>query len=149
MLRFDKNYRLIQFQYKLLMQISICRYMWHKMKTDTVSRVWIHFGTELETVNHLFLKCRKVTPLIAYSDKSINETIEEKHTDIRKVFYLTCCYENIGINFLWSATKHYIGLKFWYRKPLSLIGLKNYIKSKVLGESTAQQQLIGNALVNN
>ena len=64
LLRFDKNYRLIQFQYKLLMQISTYRYMRHRMKIDTVSPVCFHFCTELETLTTYFLNVEKLPRLL-------------------------------------------------------------------------------------
>ena len=144
---FTKNYKLIQFQYKLLMRISTCRYMRHKMNIDKVSPVCFHCGTELETLNHIFLECQKITPLISYVDSCIKENIDNDYTDINSVFYLTCSHDNSSINFIWVATKQYISMQFQHQNSLSLLGLKNYIKSLLYGESTTQQQIIESALV--
>ena len=88
----------------------------------------------------------QITQLIAYVDSCIKENIDKDYTDINSVFYLTCSHDNISINFIWLATKQYISLQFQHQKTLSLLGLKNYIKSILYGESTAQQQIIENAL---
>ena len=78
------------------------------MKIDTDSPVCFHCGTELETLNHIFLECQKVTPLIVYINKCIEENLYENYIDNNSVFYLTGSHENISINFLWVATKHFI-----------------------------------------
>ena len=97
------------------------------MNIDKVSPVCFHCGTELETLNHIFLECHKITPLIAYIDSCIKENIDKDYTDINSVFYLTCSHDNISINFIWLATKQYISLQFQHQKTLSLLGLKTIL----------------------
>ena len=146
---FTRNYKLIQFQYKLLLRISTCRYMRHKMKIDTTSPVCFHCNLELETLDHIFLKCPKTTIIYEFIESCIKVRIQENYIDTHKTYYVTCSHENPIINYLWAASKYYISSKFQKQKCLSAIGLKNYILAILHGESEAHQQAIKLALDSN
>ena len=47
---FTKNFKLIQFQYKLLMKISTCRYMRYKMKINRDCPNCVYCPLEMETL---------------------------------------------------------------------------------------------------
>ena len=49
------NYKLMQFQYKLLMRISTCKYMRYKMNIEKSSPYCSHCSSSLETLPHIFL----------------------------------------------------------------------------------------------
>merc|ERR1712240_953787 len=85
------NYKLIQFQYKLLMRISTCKYMRHKMKIVMDDGLCIHCKTELETLEHIFLKCPHTLLFINKLQKFIKDNIDVtyKHIEIEK-WYSFC-----------------------------------------------------------
>ena len=51
------NYKLIQFQYKLLMRISTCKYMRYKMRIAKDNDQCSLCQGALETLEHIFIQC--------------------------------------------------------------------------------------------
>ena len=51
------NFKLLQFQYKLLMRISTCKYMRVKMGISHGTPMCSLCNSHLETLPHIFLKC--------------------------------------------------------------------------------------------
>ena len=134
---FTKNFKLLQFQYKLLMRISTCRYMRYKMKIDINSPNCIYCTSKLETLRHIFLDCPRTIPLIIYLEYCIMNNLDANYNDPNKIFYVTCSHDNPYVNFIWAAFKLYISRSFQLFKEPCLKGLENYFKSIFHGETEA------------
>ena len=108
---FTKNFKVLQFQYKLLMRISTCRYMCYKMKIYISSLNCIYCTSMLETFRHIFLECPRTIPLIIYLEYCIINNLDANYyyyNDPNKVLYVTCSLDSPYINFIWAAFKLYI-----------------------------------------
>ena len=131
---FTNNFKLIQFQYKLLMKISTCRYMRFKMKIDTRSPNCIHCTSQIETLEHIFLECKKTTPFVTNLESCIKDKILSDYEDPDKKFYITCSHVNTSINYIWASFKFYLSRCFHNFKEPTLQGYKNYIRLLLIGE---------------
>ena len=134
---FTNNFRLIQFQYKLLMRITTCRYMRYKMNIDTNSPNCIHCKSIIETLHHIFLDCPKTFPLIIYLEYRIINYLDNNYDDPDRFFYITCSHENPFINFIWAAFKSYLSRCFQLSRGPSLKFFEYYVKSNLVGENEA------------
>ena len=143
---FTKNLKLLQFQYKLLMRISTCRYMRYKMKIDINSPNCIYCTSQVETLYHIFLECPKTTSLMIYLEELISNKVMIDYNDPNKLFYITCCHSNQSINYIWAAFKLYISHCFQRFKEPSIRGFTNYVASILHGESSDTINSITSAL---
>ena len=143
---YTRNLKIIQFQYKLIMRISTCRYMRHKMKIDTDSPNCIHCSSDLETLSHIFIDCPRTKSLIPML-KNLLKSVVYDYRDPDNVYYITCCHENQVVNYTWAAFKLYISRSFQTRNEPSWTGFKNHTRMLLIGEheSTAllMQQTLG------
>ena len=131
---FTKNFKIIQFQYKLLMRISTCRYMRYKMKIESDSPNCRYCITKLENLFHIFCECPKTVLLSNYVENCIATNFLTDYSDHKRVYYITCSHENPYINFIWATFKMYISQQFQRAKEPSLTGLKNYICTLLTSE---------------
>ena len=134
---FSKNFKLIQFQYKLLMRISTCRYKRYKMKIDTNSPDCIYCEGKVETLVHIFLECPKSISLLENLEEYVVSNMISNYSDANRLFYITCSHENPALNYIWGALKYYISRCFQNFKEPSLRGFKNSIKTLLNGENEA------------
>ena len=131
---FTRNFKLLQFQYKLLMKISTCRYMRYKMKIDIVSPNCLYCPSRPETLQHIFLECPKSIMLSIYVEHLIINNIDPNYSDPNKIYFLTCCHDSPAINFIWASFKLYISRSFQLFKEPSMAGYNNYLRSIFYGE---------------
>ena len=132
---FTKNFKLLQFQYKLLMRISTCRHMRFKMKIDKNSPNCIYCPSSVETLVHIFLECPKTVTLVDYLKQCIIENLVNDYSDPKKLYYITCSHDNTSINYIWAAFKIYISRSFQLFQEPSLIGFKNSFLKFSYGEN--------------
>ena len=109
---FTKNFKLLQFQYKLLMRISTCRHMRFKMKIDKISPNCIYCPSSVETLVHIYLECHKTITLAHYLKQCIIENLVSDYSDPLNLYYITCSHDNPSINYIWAAFKIYISRSF-------------------------------------
>ena len=132
---YTRNFKIIQFQYKLIMRISTCRYMRNKMKIDTDSPNCIYCTSELETLPHIFIDCPKTNSLVSLLESCLKNSVVKDYHDPYKLYYITCCHENQVVNYVWAAFKLYISRSFQTKNEPSWNGFKNHTRSLLIGES--------------
>ena len=132
---YTRNFKIIQFQYKLIMRISTCRYMRNKMKIDTDSHNCIYCTSELETLPHIFINCPKTNYLVSLLESCLKNSVVKDYRDPYKLYYITCCHENQVVNYVWAAFKLYISRSFQTMNEPSWNGFKNHTGSLLTGES--------------
>ena len=131
---FTKNFKLIQFQYKLLMRISTCRYMRYKMLIDRDSPNCVFCPLEMETLVHIFLKCPITTGMLLHLEQCIINKLLNNYSDPNRLFYITCCHDNQIINYIWAAFKLYVSHCFQTFEEPSITAFKNYASKLLCGE---------------
>ena len=102
------NNKLIQFQYKLLMRISTCKYMRYKMKIVKDNGQCSLCDESLETLEHIFLSCSHTK---AFCDKLkcfIQNNIDREFRDRKKMYFVLCNHSNSVINYFNLTAKWYI-----------------------------------------
>ena len=139
---FTRNFKLLQFQYKLLMRISTCRYMRYKMKIDVVSPNCLYCPSKLETLQHIFLECPKSIILSIYIEHLIIANIDPNYSDPDKIYYITCSHDSPAINFIWASFKLYVSRSFQCFKDPSITGYKNLLRTIFYGESVEIVEVI-------
>ena len=132
---FTKNFKLLQFQYKLLMRISTCRHTRFKMKIDIKSPNCIYCLSTVETLVHIFLECPITITLADYVKQCIIDNLVSDYSDPNKLFYITCSHDNPSINYIWAAFKIYISRSFQLFQEPSLTGFKNSVLKISYGEN--------------
>ena len=128
------NYKLIQFQYKLLMRISTCKYMRYKMQIAKDSDQCSLCNSALETLAHIFLYCPYS---IAFTDKLntfIRDNIYRDFRDTKKYYLITSNHANPIVNYFNITAKWYISKKFQNAKPLIWDEYIRYIRVALTGE---------------
>ena len=131
---FTNNFKLMQFQYKLLHRISTCRYMRFKMKIDRESENCYNCNVVPETLPHIFLDCPITRLFVARVTRFITERIDTNYNDDSNIFYLTCNHSNPTINFVWAVAKHYISHNFQHQIDLHWRAFRGYILRFLVGE---------------
>jgi len=141
---YTNNLKLVQFQYKLLLRISTCRYMRYKMKIEQVSENCYNCNVVAETLPHIFLECPISKLFIAQVERTIVENIDSTYNDDSRIYYLTCSHTNPSINFIWVAAKYYISLTFQKQKTFNWSAFVNLTRSLLVGEKPEIVSTINN-----
>ena len=131
---FTNNFKIIQFQFKLLHRVSTCRYMRYKMNIDRQSGNCYNCNTVLETLMHIYIECPITNLFVARVNRLIKEKIDPSYSDDTKIFYLTCSHTNPTINFLWAIAKYYISRNFQNKKNFHWVAFINFMKLSLIGE---------------
>ena len=129
-----RNLKVVQFQYKLIMNISTCRYKRYKMKIDKVSPRCFHCDEELETLPHIFLRCEKTLNFNITLERFIIDNIQHDFQDPHRVHFITCNHDNVIINYIMAVSKQYISHCFQLQKDLRWDHFKNYVSGILVGE---------------
>ena len=128
------NYKLIQFQYKLLMRISTSRYMRYKMGIVKDNPNCLKCKNNIETLTHIFINCPHTKSFLIHLRTFILLKIDPLYRD-NKCSYLITINHNIHvINYLNMAAKWYISKQFQQEQPLSWHEFKRFIRIALLGE---------------
>ena len=100
------NYKLIQFQYKLLLRISTCKYMRFKINIFKYNDQCGLSNGALKTLEHIFLYC----PNTKICNRSLNIYIRHKicrqYRDINNYYLVICYHSNPLINYLNNTAKY-------------------------------------------
>ena len=129
----SNNFKLLQFQYKLLMKISTCRYMRFKMNIEKDSP-YCSKCNKLETLDHIFLKCPHTLNLVQQLNTFIRVNLEPTYIDNNMFFFVTCMNNNRSINFLNLCAKWYISRAFQQDKLLQWMSFVSLVKRLLVGE---------------
>ena len=127
---FTRNFKLLQFQYKLLMRISTCRYMRFKIKIDFESTNCRYCSSKPETLQHIFLECPIAIMLSIYVEHLIIANIDTDYNDPNKIYFRTCSHDSPPINFIWASFKLYVSRFFQLSTEPSMARYKNYSTEK-------------------
>ena len=114
------NYKLIQFQYKLLMRISTCIYMRYKMHIARDSDQCSLCNSALERLPHIFLYCPYSKVFTDRLYKFITDNILTDFRDTKRYYFITCSHNNAIVNYINITAKWYMSKKFQNAKPLIL-----------------------------
>ena len=104
----SKNFKLIQFQYKLLMRITTCRYMRHKMKIVTDTPMCSLCNTYLETIPHIYLHCIHTNSFTKILEDFIKRKVDRNYRDPTKINFIVCNHTSQIINYFNIVAKWYI-----------------------------------------
>ena len=128
------NYKLIQFQYKLLLRISTCKYMRFKMNiVKDNGRCGLCNGA-LETLEHIFIYCPNTKIFIRSLNIFIRHKICREYRDINNYYLVTCYHSNPLINYLNITAKWYISKNFQNKKRLLWDEYIRFVKFALTGE---------------
>ena len=128
------NYKLMQFQYKLLMRISTCKYMRYKMNIEKSSPYCSHCSSSLETLPHIFLQCSHTLDFKSRLNAFIILKLDHQYRDPKNFHFLTCNHENKAINYINMVAKWYISKQFQNQLKLDWLGYKRFTKLVITGE---------------
>ena len=142
------NFKLIQFQYKLLMRISTSKYMRFKMGI-VKDNPYCSMCTEtnnIETLSHIFLKCPHTKSFISRLRLCIQMKIDPQYRDRKNVHFIFCNHTNQIINYINIAAKWYISKQFQKGESLVWEGFKRLIKLALIGERSQIKNSINQTL---
>ena len=128
------NFKLLQFQYKLLMRISTCKYMRVKMGISQDTPMCSLCNSHLETLPHIFLKCYHTLTFRSVLQNFICGYIDPQYRDSKSVDFITSNHGNKTINYVNIAAKWYISKQFQSGHPLLWDGFKKYLRLALNGE---------------
>ena len=144
---FTNNFKLVQFQFKLLHRITTSRYMRFKMKIDNVSGNCYNCKTVPETLPHIFIDCPISKLFVARVTRLITERIDNTYEDNSNVVFITCNHPNPSINFLWAVAKYYISYNFQHQKDFHWKAFTNYLHRFFVGEKPQVVSTVRGALL--
>ena len=128
------NYKLIQFQYKLIMRISTSRYMRFKMGIVRDNAICCNCKLHLETLTHIFLNCPHTKSFIILLRSFILLKVDPMYRDQNCKYFITVTHSNQIINYLNMIAKWYISRQFQNIQPLAWDGFKRLISIALVGE---------------
>ena len=141
MYNISNNFKLIQFQYKLIMRISTCRYK-RKLMKIAEDDICVLCNNYTETLDHLFIHCTATRVFINTLNDFIVKNIDNTYTDINHYYFITSHHTSDLINYLNLLAKWYISRRAQKELQLEwvyfiimarylLIGEKNNINNKL------------------
>ena len=140
----SNNLKIVQFQYKLLMRISTCKYMRHKMNLAPDGLCGM-CGANLETLDHIFLICPTTHQLVNQLNNLIIAKIDSNYIDVNYFHFITCNHTNKIINYLNAVCKWYISRSFQYNNPISWLNFKRDLQKALCGEKSSIKTAINEA----
>ena len=99
----------------------------------------------IETLKLIYMEC----PRTQNFDKMVVSFIKiELNYDFNggKLYQITCCQENIAINYFYLAANRYVGRKLQYGKRVKWDEFQKNLKSLLVGEKTAVTSVLENLL---
>ena len=130
------NYKLIQFQYKLLMRISTCKYMRFKMRIAKDNDQCSLCQGGLETLEHIFIQCPHTNIFKNILNTFIKNKIDREYRDNRNYHFMICNHANPLVNYINLTAKWYISRNFQQSKPLIYDEFVRYTKFALNGDKS-------------
>ena len=132
----------MQFQYKLLMRISTCKYMRFKMGIVKDSPMCSLCNSELETLPHIFLKCSHTVLFLGRLLTFILMKVDPHYRDSKRIHYITGNHNNKIINYLNTVAKWYVSKQFHNGQPLFWEGFKKFVRLALNGEKKVIRDIL-------
>ena len=129
----SRNSKLVQFQYKLLLRISTCKYMRYKMKIDNDYNC-SKCSNGVETLDHIFIHCNVTNKFIIELNSFICKYIVTDYKDDDKFFFITCRHGNFLVNYLNLIGKWFISRCFQTGADLIWFNFEKCIKKMLCGD---------------
>ena len=136
------NFKLLQFQYKLLMRISTCKYMRVKMGISHSTPMCSLCNSQLETLPHIFLKCTHTLNFRNVLQNFICTKIDPNYCDLNSVHFIISNYNYKVINYVNIAAKWYISKQFQCCQPLLWDGFKKSLRLALNGEKLSLRDIL-------
>ena len=127
------NYKLIQFQFKLLMRISTSKLMRWRMKIEKDNCNCTYCNVP-ESLNHIFFQCPQASIFVEKTAKFIRDNIESDYSDNSRYYFLTCSHHRDIVNFVNLAAKWYLSRQYQTKAQLLWEGFLKYLKIFMVGE---------------
>lgn len=141
------NYKLIQHQYKVFMQIATCKYMRHKMKIANTYRCSSCSLNAPETLAHIYIHCPKTLSFYLQLNNYIRNGLDPQYIATDKYFtHFTCGHTNAGVNFLNLVACWYIGRKFQWGKDFFWDEFIKFVNQFLIGEKTHIKECLADLL---
>ena len=131
---FSNNFKLIQYQYKLLHRISTCRYMRYKMKIEKDSPNCSLCNHNLETISHIFIDCPATSSFLQGVNLFIRSNIDANYDDPYRHYLICLNHSDKSVNFINSVCCWFIGRSFQNKEPLFWERYLKHLKLFLLGE---------------
>ena len=129
----SNNFKLVQFQYKLLMRISTCKLSRWRMHIEKDNGNCAHCNVA-ESLDHIFFDCPYTSRFVLELNRFIKDRFDSTYTDNSRYHFLTCFHDNNIINFVNLAAKWYISRRFQTKTDLLWSGFLKHLKIFLLGE---------------
>ena len=133
---FSNNYKLIQYQYKLLHRISTCRYMRFRMKIEKDSPICSLCNNCFETITHIFIDCAATNSFIQRVNLFIKTSIDESYDDPLRYYLICLSHSDNRVNLINSVSCWFIGKSFQKKEVLVWERYLKHLKLFLLGEKT-------------
>ena len=137
----SNNFKLVQFQYKLLMKLSTSKLMRHKMGIEPTNGLCRHC-TQLESLQHIFMNCVHSTRFIKLLNRYITVHFDTTYSDNLRYYFLTCDHSNTSINFLNLVAKWYISREFQNSRDLRWDSYCKFVKIFMTGEREIVRNMV-------
>ncbi len=142
----SNNFKLLQHQYKIFMQIATNKYHRYKMKITTSYNCYFCGPETVETLEHIYLKCPKTVNFKQKLNVFIRNFIDRDYPENEIVSQFTIDHQNEAINFLYLVLHWYIGRKAQYDKALYWDEYVKFSGQFLLGEKVAIRLVLQNIL---
>ena len=143
---FTNNFKLIQFHYKLWHRISTCRYMRHKMKIEQDGPICSLCNRELETLQHIFLKCKYTDEFIGKVNHFIVSNIDRSYKDTHRHYRITLNHLDQRVNFVNAVANWYLSKMFQNKTQPTFVAFTRQLKLYLLGEKPHIVNGLGNII---
>ena len=141
----SNNYKLIQFQYKLIMRISTCKLMRWKMKIEKDSGN-CNYCNVPESLTHIFIDCIHTSVLINKLESLIRANFDQDYSDATRYHFITCSHHMQEVNYINMIAKWYISKQYQFKKEVRWDLFLKHIGIFLVGEKVDIKRAINSAV---
>ena len=138
------NYKLIQFQYKLIMRISTCKLMRWKMRIEKDSGN-CNYCNVPESLTHIFLDCNHTFGFVNKLGNFIREKFDPDYWDVTRFYFITCSHQIQEVNFINMIAKWYMSKQFQFKNEVKWDLFLKHIGIFMVGEKSDIKRAINAA----
>jgi len=107
------------------------------MKIDHESPICSLCGEEIETLQHIFLKCKCTTEFIGKVNNFIVCNIDRAYKDTNRYYLVTLSHADSRINIFNAVANWFISRKFQNKSPLIFSVFIKEVRLSLLGEKSS------------